>query len=208
LISPDAFETIFGMTALESQLIRRTLTDFFRDLLRNAMQTHNVTSSEDSEHYLVQLLERFAHPQAGWDSRPLALEYLEALQSPLAPRCTKLRHVADTSLFLTGIFMESLERQIVPSNYYMALGRLAYRQLADLIAPGRSARGDVFVELADRFLDFVRVLTEISFAEMFRSDTQTVRIYTRWLRTRSTEDAQWLMRHGIVPVDPGSQARH
>lgn len=192
----------------ESQLIRRTLTDFFRDLLREAMHTHNVTSSEDSEHYLVQLLERFAHPQPGWDSRPLALEYLEALHSPLVHRCAKLRHVADTSLFMTGIFMESLERQIVPSSYYMALGRLAYRQLANITSPARIAHGDVFVELSDRFLDFVRVLTEISFAEMFRGDGQMVRVYTRWLRTRGADDAQWLMRHGIVPVDPGSESRH
>lgn len=196
------------MSESESNLVRRTLTEFFRDLLRAAMQTRNVTSSEESEHYLVQLLERFAHPQHGWDSRPLALEYLEALHSPLVHRCSKLRHVADTSLFMTGIFMENLERQIVPSSYYMALGRLAYRQLADTLSPSGTARGDVFVELSDRFPDFVRVLTEISFAEMFRSEEQTVRIYTRWLRTRGADDAQWLMRHGIVPVDPGSTSRH
>ena len=105
------------MSESESNLIKRTLTEFFRDLLRAAMQTRNVTSSEESEHYLVRLLERFAHPEHGWDSRPLALEYLEALHSPLVHRCTKLRHVADTSLFMTGIFMENLERQIVPSSY-------------------------------------------------------------------------------------------
>lgn len=196
------------MSESESQLIRRTLTEFFRDLLREAMLTRNVTTSEDSEYYLVQLLERFAHPQHGWDSRPLALEYLEALHCPVLHRCMKLRHVADTSLFMSGIFMESLERQIVPTSYYMALGRLAYRQLAETLSPAGKTKGDVFVELADRFPDFVRVLTEISFAELFRSDEQTVRIYTRWLRTRGADDAEWLMRHGIVPVDPGSASRH
>lgn len=196
------------MSEAESQLVQRTLTEFFRDLLREAMQARKVTSSEEIEHYLVLLLERFAHPQHGWDSRPLALEYLEALHSPLVPRCTKLRHVADTSLFMTGIFMESLERQIVPTSYYMALGQLAYRQLADTLSPAGTMRGDVFSELSERFPDFVRVLTEISFAELFRSDEQTLRIYTRWLRTRGADDAQWLMRHGIVPVDPGSASRH
>ena len=196
------------MPEQENPLISRTLTEFFRDLLREAMQARKVTSSEEIEYYLVQLLERFAHPQHGWDSRPLALEYLEALDSPLVPRCSKLRHVADTSLFMTGIFMENLERQIVPTSYYMALGRLAYRQLAEALPPTGASQGDVFVELSDRFPDFVRVLTEISFAELFRSETQTVRIYTRWLRTRAADDAQWLMRHGIVPVDPGSVSRH
>lgn len=192
----------------ESQLIRRTLTDFFRDLLQGAMRTHRVESSEDSEFYLVKLLERFAHPHPEWNSRPLALEYLESFHSPLAHRCAKLRHVADTSLFLSGIFMESLERQIVSSGYYMALGRLAYQQLSNLFGAGHTARGNVFAELADRFPDFVRVLTEISFAELFRGEEQTIRVYTRWLRTRGSQDAEWLVRHGITPVDPGSTSRH
>ena len=192
----------------ESPLIRRTLTDFFRDLLQGAMRAHNVESSEDSEFYLVTLLERFAHPEAGWASRPLALEYLESFHSPVAHRYSKLRHVGDTSLFLSGLFMESLERQIVPTSYYIALGRLAYQQLATLAGAPGAARSDVFAEMAARFPDFVRVLTEISFAELFRGETQLVRIYTRWLRTRGQEDAQWLVRHGLVPVDPGSKSRH
>jgi hypothetical protein len=123
-------------------------------------------------------------------------------------RYTKLRHVADTSLFLSGIFMENLERQIVPTSYYMALGRLAYQQLASIGVGGTGSRGDLFAELAQRFPDFVRVLTEISFEELFRGEKQLVRIYTRWLRTRGREDAQWLLRHGIAPVDPGSKSRH
>jgi hypothetical protein len=123
-------------------LIRRTLTEFFRDLLREAMQTRKVTSSEDSEHYLVQLLERFAHPAQGWDSRPLALEYLEALRPPA--HCAKVscrRYL----LFMTGIFMESLERQIVQQLLH-GPGSLAYRQLAERSRRQRLAA--TFVELS------------------------------------------------------------
>ncbi|OFV87816.1 MAG: hypothetical protein A3J75_00925 [Acidobacteria bacterium RBG_16_68_9] len=192
----------------ESRLIRRTLTDFFRDLLQGAMRTHQVESSEDSEFYLVKLLERFAHPTPDWNSRPLALEYLESFHSPTVHRCAKLRHVGDTSLFLSGIFMENLERRIVPTSYYISLGRLAYHQLAALAGGGTSPRGTLFAEMAERFVDFVHVLTEISFEQLFPGDARAIRVYTRWLRTRSQRDAAWLLRHGLIPVDPGSGSRH
>jgi len=192
----------------QSKLIRRTLTDFFRDLLQGAMRTHQVESSEDSEFYLVKLLERFAHPNPDWNSRPLAIEYLESFHSPTVHRYAKLRHVGDTSLFLSGIFMDNLERQIVPTSYYISLGQLAYQQLAGLGGAATGSTGSLFAEMAERFVDFVRVLTEISFEQLFHGDAQTVRVYTRWLRTRSKQDAEWLLRRGMIPVDPGSRSRH
>lgn len=192
----------------QPRLIRRSLADFFRDLVRGAMRTHEVESSEPAEHYLVTLLERFAKPAPGWDSRPLALEYLESLHTPRAHRCAKLKHVGDTALFLSGVFMEHLERRVVSTEYYMSLGRIAYHQLAALAPTDTAMRADVFAEIALRFPDFVRVLSEISFAELFPGDAQTVRVYTRWLRTRGLQDAQWLLRQGIVPFEPGVKSRH
>jgi len=192
----------------QPRLIRRSLTDFFRELVRGAMRTHEVESSEPTEHYLVTLLERFAKPPPGWDSRPLALDYLESAHTAHADRFAKLKHVGDTALFLSGVFMEHLERRTVSTSYYMSLGRIAYHQLAGLAPSDRASRADVFAEIAAHFPDFVRVLSEISFAELFPNDDQTVRIYTRWLRTRGLQDAQWLLRRGIVPFDPGIKSRH
>jgi len=192
----------------QSDLIRRSLTEFFREILRGAMRTHEVHSSEPTEHYLVALLERFARPAPDWDARPLALDYLESFHQPRPRRLAALRHVGDTALFLSGVFMESLERRAVSTDDYLAIGRIAYHQLARLTPAERGASGDVFGEIATRFPDFVRVLSELSFEEMFRGDTQTVRVYTRWLRTRGRQDAQWLLRRGIVPFDPGLKSRH
>jgi hypothetical protein len=191
-----------------SGLIRRSLTDFFREVLRGAMRTHEVRSSEPTEHYLVTLLERFAKPAPDWDARPLALEYLESFHQPRPRRLAALRHVGDTALFLSGVFMESLERRTVSTDYYMSIGRIAYHQLAGLAPPDGATAADVFGEIAARFPDFVRVLSELTFEEMFRGDAHTVRVYTRWLRTRGSQDAQWLLRRGIVPYDPGLRSRH
>lgn len=192
----------------QPRLIRRSLAEFFHELVRGAMRTHEVETSEPAEHYLVTLLEHFAKPAPDWDSRPLALEYLESLHTSRPHRCAKLKHVGDTSLFLSGMFMEHLERRLVSTSYYMSLGRIAFHQLAGLASTDTAPRGDVFAEIAARFPDFVRVLSEISFAELFPGDLRTVRVYTRWLRTRGRQDAEWLLRQGLIPYDPAVKSRH
>jgi hypothetical protein len=195
-----------GMT--KGALLEHNLTEFFRDLLQDAMRSQAVSSTETTEFYLVKLLEGFAHPERDWYERPLALEYLESFQSPMAHRYGKLKHVADTSLFMAGLFMESLHRRIVSGDYYAALGRTAYHHLSCLPSDVAPMPGDTFAELADRFADFVRVLAEISFQELFKGDSHTLRVYTRWMYTRSEHDVQWLLRQGITPFAPPKGRTH
>lgn len=193
---------------METRLIRHNLTEFFRDLLQTAMRSQEVESSELTEFYLVTLLERFARPDTAWNERPLALDYLESFHTSDSRRYVKLKRVGETALFLTGMFMEHLERQLVSADYYMSLGTVAYQHLATTPEPHAEARKLVFAEIADRFPEFVRVLSEISFEQLFRSNERLVRVYTRWLHTRGRQDAEWLLRHGIVPVKPGFRTQH
>lgn len=189
---------------------RRPLTDFFRDLIRAAARNQRVAISEGAEHYLVGLLEYFARPDPGWHRRPLAIDYLESMQQgDSVARAGMLRRVGDTALFLSGVFMEHLERQIVTSDYYIALGRSAYSHLARTPAGASVMPSAVYSEMACRFPDLVTMLTDISFEQMFRSDRQTVRAYSRWLRTGNQRDARRLMRDGLLPIPPSrSGLRH
>jgi len=190
-------------------LLQNNLTEFFRDLLQTAMRSQEVHSSEAIEFYLVKLLEAFAHTEGGgWFDRPLAIEYLEAFQTPPRHRYGRLKRVGDTALFVSGLFMESVHRQLVSSDYYMQLGRTAYAHLSVFPDAVGSVPGDLFAELADRFADFVRVLADISFERLFQGDAHLLRIYTRWMYTRSEHDARWLRRHGIIPYAPPGGRRH
>lgn len=183
------------------------LTALFHDLVRSAMAAQQVESSETTEHYLVQLLAAFARPdRADLLDPPLALDYLEALHLPVSQRYDKLKRVADTALFITGIFVDSLERSLVGVEYYSALGQNAYARLST--HPPRAGLATLFRELAGRFPEFVRVLTEISFQEMFRRDQDTLRLYQRWLATRGQREAGLLVRRGIIPFAPESRRRH
>ncbi len=194
---------------MTTQALRQeNLTAFFRELLQEAMRSQAVRSSEDTEFYLVKLLEAFAHAEQDWFERPLGVEYLESLHSSPLHRFGRLKRVADTSLFISGIFMESLHRKLVSADYYTQLGRTAYTHLSTLSNDVKAVPADLFSELAERFSDFVRVLAEISFERLFHGDTHTLRVYTRWMYTHSERDARWLVRHGIIPYLPATQQRH
>jgi hypothetical protein len=194
---------------MTSQALRQeSLTAFFRELLQDAMRSQHVHSSDDTEFYLVKLLEAFAHAERDWFDRPLGLEYLESLHSPPVHRFGKLKKVADTSLFVSGIFMESLHRKLVTAEYYVQLGRTAYAHLSALSGDMKAVPGELFAELAERFSDFVRVLAEISFERLFQGDMHTLRVYTRWMYTRSERDRRWLLRHGIIPYAPADKQWH
>jgi len=188
-------------------LAKENLTALFHDLVRAAMETQRVDASETSEFYLVQLLEAFARPTRGdLLDPPLAIDYLEACNLPGHARYEKLKRVADTALFITGIFVDSLERSLVGPDYYAALGRTAYARLS--AQPPRASLAELFGELAGRFPEFVRVLAEISAQELFRRQEDTVRLYKRWLHTRGRREADLLLRRGIIPFAPPSNQRH
>lgn len=184
-----------------------TLTALFQQLVRSALAAQQVATSETTEFYLVRLLEGFARPdRADLLDPPLAVDYLEASQLPAMQRYEKLKRVADTALFVTGVFVDSLERSLVGPEYYTALGRNAYARLSTEGA--RTGLAALFDELAGRFPDFARVLMEISEQELFRREQDTLRIYKRWLHTRSQREADILVRRGIIPFAPPNQQRH
>jgi len=189
-------------------VVQHNLTEFFRDLLLGAMRAQEVRSSPETEFYLVKLLEGCARIERDWFERPLALEYLESFHSPPPHRYGKLKRVGDTALLVSGLFMESLHRKLTSSDYYMQIGRTAYGQLSALSNDMGAVPGDLFAELEARFPDFVRVLAEISFQELFKGDVHTLRVYTRWMYTRSERDARWLLRHGVIPYVPTSRGNH
>ena len=190
-------------------LDQSTPTAFFRDLLRKALEEQRVSPSEHVEHYLVGLLERFVRSERGNWHRPLALDYLESFGRSPAVRYEKLKGVGDTALFVSGVFTESLERTTVGAEYYTSLGGLAYGHLAAHPAPvaGRSV-AELFGELSARFLDYVRVLSQMSLQSLFGSDQDTIRIYRRWLLTRGARDADRLVRRGIIPFAPKNPRTH
>ena len=176
--------------------------ELFRQLVHSAMDKTGVVSSQDTECYLVQLLDRFVRPDGRYldvghrPEHPLGKTLLDAVSSSGAERFVLLRFTGDMALFLSGFFFDSLDRRQVAPDYYRNVGETAYGQAADCCRPRQNA--SLFEELSGRFEDFSGVLHEVAETCTPRDPRELLRAYRQWLETGSERSAEKLERNGIV----------
>jgi hypothetical protein len=173
-------------------------TEYFRDLVQTAMQHQHLAARELTTFYLVNLLAGFIRvdraPAA--DDEPLGVRLAKALQDAGVRQRDGLRQVGDHSLFISGFFADSLNRRLVDIDYYIQLGACAYGSLA---RQGDDTFGQVFDELACNFPAFVDVLSEVSERTALTSNRDLLRLYEKWVRTKSRRRGDLLAARGIVP---------
>ncbi len=192
----------------------RSLKEYFMDLVREAMRRQRVDTYETTEFYIVNLLSEFVkreklHGEGDpFGVEPIAFTLLRAFEVSLKERFTLLKRIGDTSLFVSGFFFESLRRRVVGADYYMTIGENAYAHLASLT----KWKGDtevlstLFQELAEKFIPFVEVLSEVREKTSFTPPDDTLLIYERWFRTKGRKYMELLEKRGIIPlVEPPSE---
>ena len=135
-----------------------SLVEFFHDELKYAFTELGVETTEETEAYLVHLLDGFSKPDAqtnadvGFD-RPAAMILEEAMMANSERRIEIFRRLGDSSLYSCGFFAEHLSRKTVGTAYYLRMGRTAYQSLSDLMRfkePGGIFQA-IFTELAAKF---------------------------------------------------------
>lgn len=173
--------------------------EYFRELVESAIQHQHLAADAHTSFYLVNLLAGFIHFDrftAAAADEPLGVRFAKALQAAGARQRDGLREVGDHSLFISGFFSDSLNRSLVDVDYYIQLGECAYGSLA---RQGDDTLGSVFDELAAKFGAFVDVLGEVSEQTSLSSNSDVLRLYEKWLRTRSRRSGDLLVARGIVP---------
>lgn len=176
-------------------LVRESPVEYFKELVESAISHQRLSAGEMTSFYLVRLLAGYVHLDPEDAEEALGVRFAKALQASGAPQRDGLRRVGDLSLFISGYFSDSLNRSLVDIDYYIALGERAYGSLART----DDALSDVFDELAEKFSGFVEVLGEVSQRAALTSNTDLLRLYERWLKTRSRRSGDLLARQGIVP---------
>jgi hypothetical protein len=171
--------------------------EYFRELVESALHHQHVAIRELTSFYVVNLLAGYVHRDRAnlSDEEALGVRFVRALQAGGTLQRDGLRHVGDTSLFISGFFSDSFNRGLVDIDYYIALGERAYGSLARR----DDALGDVFDELADKFAAMVDVLSEVSEQTALHRDADVMRLYEKWLRTGSRRTGEKLAARGIVP---------
>lgn len=167
------------------------MESFFRGVLLDALGQSGLQVTPDTEYYLVGLLGEFT--KARISDEPMALK-LAAAQDP-RDRVTALKEIGDTTLYVSGFFAESFNRQLVDVDYYIGMGGAAYRELASRLKSSTVA--EVYGELSAKFPRFVDVLSCIRSRIHLASD-DVVTLYQEWLRTRSEWVEDRLCQLGVV----------
>jgi hypothetical protein len=181
-------------------LRRESAVEYFKELVEGAIAHQGIVAGELTAFYVVQLLTGFLRRPdvaAGDEAeQPLALKLARTLDAAGQQQRQTLRQIGDSSLFISGFFSDSFRRKLVDVGYYVHIGGVAYtalsRQETDAFAP-------VFAELAEKFAAFVDVLSEVSERSCCTSNTDLLRLYEKWLKTRSVRSGHLLVARGVVP---------
>jgi hypothetical protein len=185
-------------------LVGKSAQEWFREMVSETLSHRNVRIQEVTEFYLVNLLASFLERErlfveeadGSLQAEPLAMILLRALSSERRLRSQGLRRLGDTALFVSGFFGDSLARSPVDVDYYISMGERAYGALRDTErGAGLEA---LYGELAGRFATFVDLFAEIAEMSQLRSNRGLLRLYERFLLTRSERVAQLLRERGVA----------
>ncbi len=134
-----------------------TAAELWQGLLRDAEARSQVALDEMQESYLVFVLLRHQR-DPDLLARVQALDWLRAQESAGRHRSDSLRDVGDRCLLIAGLFPAQAERRRVSVDYFLTLGRSAYRDVADAC---RNAYAELFAQLAAHYDRLVAVLRGI-----------------------------------------------
>jgi hypothetical protein len=189
-----------------------SVSDFFAEAVSDAMRSRGVAASDGARSYVIALLADLAKPGSPVErtlERPLTLLLDEALHTPtLGERFDRLRTLGDGVLYSSGFFGDHFEARGVDTSYLIGIGRTAYEGAGALIMGGSGTdvaedarRIDIFAELASGFASFVELIAEVANATIasgVATSRGLVKLYERWLKTRSETLAEALSSHGFV----------
>jgi hypothetical protein len=186
--------------------------EYFKEAVEHATERLRVNISDETEFYVVDLLFRYADAKAlasghlHTETGTFAELFLRSQEQTGDRRALTLKYIGDTTLFLTGFFSDSFQRSLVDIDYYASLGKASYQNLLDLL----SARviqwrlEDVFDELSEKYVELMDVLAEVASCDGLQHAAGLLRLYERWVRTRSRRDEALLRKKGIIALNTSS----
>ena len=177
--------------------------EHFSMMVSKAMKGQGIKASPMAEFYLSNLLTGFIDARR-ISGKTFSERFLKALGAEGGLKKILLKELADSSLFISGFFHESLKRKIVDVDYYMDMGIISYNMLSEFFSGnGRdynTTLSSLYREMSEKFLKFADILDEISEESSIKTARDLLRLYERWLKTKSKRTETLLRELGIDPV--------
>jgi|SRR3989344_1610065 len=175
---------------------------YFKEALERAKDHQRVGLSDLATHYLMVILlgvmrdyDAYRRVMSG-GSETVAQLFGSALSGEFRgkSRSEAFRSIGDSALIISGIWWQSLWRSLVDVDYYMYIGAASYQEAGQ---SGSSLSG-VFDELANKFVELVKVLSEAT--EQISSNADIMRMYETWVLTHNRLLEKRLRALGINPI--------
>lgn len=131
-------------------------SELWQVLVREGSERSGQALDEMQESYLVFMLLRH-QGDAHLLARTQALDFLTAQQAAFTLRADALRDVGDRCLLIAGLYPEYARRR-VGVEYFIDLGRGAYRDVADA---SRAGYAELFALLSRTYHGLVRTLQAV-----------------------------------------------
>ena len=171
--------------------------EYFKELVEGALARQQIGAGELTAFYVVNLL-------AGFLQQPADADEQAARAPPRRGARSRGRPAADApapdwrllALHL-GILFRFAPAEAGGCGLLRAHRRHGVR--ATLSRYETDTFSPVFAELAENFVRFVDVLSEVSERSACASNTDLLRLYERWLRIGSPRSGQLLVERGLVP---------
>jgi hypothetical protein len=128
----------------------------------------------------------------------LAELFLKAMNSEPQQRSEMLKRLADSTLYITGFFGDSLQRKLVDIDYYAEMGVSAYGVLAESSREDLTAK--VYKEFSVKFQAFSEVLSTISSQARIQDEANIMRLYETYAKTGSDFARERLLERGLIAV--------
>jgi len=176
---------------------RHKKTDaYFKEELDKAIKRQHVQISKEATAYLLWILILGSRMDPHFNADTLVNRYVNAF-SGHGPET--FRDIGDSSLILAGIWPESLSRGAVGIDYYIEIGRLAYKKEAE----ASKTLEELFEELSEKFERAAEILTEVIHLNPGKelSPSATVNMYKKWLETHNPVLERKLIDAGLIPMD-------
>lgn len=193
-----------------------SMEEFFQKVVGSALERTGVRLSAQAEAYVVKLLSDFSRAEKVYaeterGEQPALALMLSRAQEVAPEQAVRIyKHMGDSSLYLSGLFSESVEQRLVSVDYYVSMGETAYSKVAGLMRATAATVSALFDELSDRFAELVELLNTVSLVALEDGAPEVPHekvfdLMERYRRTGRPELLRALAQYGVV-LRPGLQA--
>jgi hypothetical protein len=177
--------------------------DFFSEMVTSAIDQRRLDSKPTIRKYLTDLLEFYMVSENLFEeanhtgrTETMAERLLKAVNMGGPTKQEELKRLGDTALYVSGFFGDSFKRKVIDIDYYVEIGGTAYGALAS--SDQAHIYTNVYEDLANRFVDYVDVLTVISQKSLIQNNEDLLRLYDRYIVTGSKLAEEQLQQEGML----------